>query len=335
MSDKRILIVEDEAVLAMTLEDSLHSMGYSVVGSVSTAEDAIKLAGEARPDLILMDIRIRGEKDGIAAAEEINRLYSNSIPIVYLTAHSNDKTLERAMKTQPYGYLIKPFRDRELHSTIEIALYKHRLMKRENAGPVAAVPASPAPAPAVPGPEKEPPLPVSFEKVILAVIDIPVFVLNRDMRIVYFNAALDRFFRKMGYLDAREDRSVFDVAPPSFLGTPQKYREVFETRRISRMEKTIIVDDRKATYSLVRIPLFEGETVRYVGVILREVSQDLQNRQRQREMYDSYQKLLAQLAEITELIQDDNDPKIQKISRIASDMVITLALMDPQWPKGR
>jgi hypothetical protein len=176
---------------------------------------------------------------------------------------------------------------------------------------------------------------VSFEKVILAVIDIPVFVLNRDMHIVYFNAALDRFFRKMGYLDAREDRSVFDVAPPSFLGTPQKYREVFETRRISRMEKTIIVDDRKATYSLVRIPLFEGETVRYVGVILREVSQDLQNRQRQREMYDSYQKLLAQLAEITELIQDDNDPKIQKISRIASDMVITLALMDPQWPKGR
>jgi hypothetical protein len=239
------------------------------------------------------------------------------------------------MKTQPYGYLIKPFRDRELHSTIEIALYKHRLMKRQNAGPVAAVPASPAPAPVASGPEEENRLPVPFEKVILAVIDIPVFVLNRDMRIVYFNAALDRFFRKMGYLAAREDQSVFDVAPPSFLGTPQMYREVFETRRISRMEKTIIVDDRKATYSLVRIPLLEGDTVRYVGVILRDVSQELQNSQKQREMYDSYQKLLTQLAEITELIQDDNDPKIQKISRIASDMVITLALMDPQLPRGR
>ena len=121
-----------------------------MAGTVSTAEDAIRMAGEVHPDLILMDIRIQGEKDGISAAEEINGLYH--IPIVYLTAHSDEKTLERAMKTQPYGYLIKPFRDRELYTTIEIALYKHRLRNREEGEGQAGVPvpAVSSPAPGAP-----------------------------------------------------------------------------------------------------------------------------------------------------------------------------------------
>ena len=118
MPDKRILIVEDETIVAMTIEDALQTMGYAVVGTVSTSEDAIKMAGTTRPDLILMDIRIQGEKDGIATAEEITAMYH--IPIVYLTAHADETTFRRAMKTQPYGYLTKPFRDRELHSTIEM-----------------------------------------------------------------------------------------------------------------------------------------------------------------------------------------------------------------------
>ena len=126
MPDKRILIVEDEAISVMTLEDSLHEMGYSVVGNAANASDAIKLAEEFRPDLILMDIHIKGDMDGIETAELINsRLH---IPIIYLTAHSDEKTIERATKTMPYGYLIKPFRMKEMYSTIEIALYKHRIM---------------------------------------------------------------------------------------------------------------------------------------------------------------------------------------------------------------
>jgi len=335
MPDKRILIVEDETIVAMTLEDALHGMGYSVAGTVSTADDAIRMAGEVRPDLILMDIRIQGEKDGIAAAEEINGLYH--IPIVYLTAHSDEKTLERAMKTQPYGYLTKPFRDRELYSTIEIALYKHRLRNQDDGKDQAGapVPAVPSPAPGAPAQEEAIPLPVAFEKVILEVIDIPVFVLNRDMHLVYFNAALERFFRKMGYLAAGENRSVFDLAPTSFLGTPKEYREVFLTRRISRAEKTIVVDDRRATFSLVRMPLLEGDEVRFVAVIFRDVSRELGSEQKLREMHESYEKMLGQIGEITQLIGDDKDPKMQKIAGIVSEMVITMTKMDPQWPKAR
>jgi two-component system, response regulator PdtaR len=335
MPDKRILIVEDETIVAMTLEDALHGMGYSVAGTVSTAEDAIRKAGETRPDLILMDIRIQGEKDGIAASEEINGLYH--IPIVYLTAHSDEKTLERAMKTQPYGYLIKPFRDRELYSTIEIALYKHRLRNREDGEGLAGapVPAETSPAPGTPAQEEAMPLPVAFEKVILEVIDIPVFVLNRDMHLVYFNAALERFFRKMGYLAAGRDRSVFDLAPSSFLGTPKEYREIFLTRRISRAEKTIVVDDRRATYSLVRMPLLNGDEVRFVAVIFRDVSRELGSEQKLREMHESYEKMLGQIGEITLVTGDDKDPKMQKIAGIVSEMVITMTKMDPQWPKAR
>ncbi|MFA7694349.1 MAG: response regulator [Methanoregula sp.] len=336
MTDKRILIVEDETIVAMTIEDALHGMGYSVVGPVSTAEDAIQKAGETRPDLILMDIRIQGEKDGIAAAEEINRLYH--IPIVYLTAHSDEKTLERAMKTQPYGYLIKPFRDRELHSTIEIALYKHRLrnMNEPGGGPVAApVSGAPVPAHTAPSPNKEIPLPAAFEKVILDIIDIPVFVLNRDLRPVYFNAALERFFRKMGYLAVGGNRAVFELAPTVFLGEPKEYREVFETGRICRREKTITVDDHRATYSLVRMPLLEGDTIRFVAVILRDVSRERVSEQKMHEMHESYEKLLAQLGEITQVTSEDPDPKIQKIAGIVGEMVITMTKMDPEWPKNR
>jgi CheY-like chemotaxis protein len=332
MPDKRILIVEDETIVAMTLEDALQGMGYSVAGTVSTAEDAIKMAGEARPDLILMDIRIQGEKDGIAAAEMINSLYH--IPIVYLTAHSDDKTLERAVKTQPYGFLIKPFRERELHSTIEIALYKHRLRNRENDGHgnqvEAPVPAAPAPAHEAPPQKEDQLLPEAFEKMILEVIDTPVFVLNRDLRPVYFNAAFERFFRKMGYLTSGRDLAVFKFAPPSFLGTPKEYREVLETGLISRTEKMITIDHHWAIYSLVRMPLLEGDAVWFVAVILRDVSRERGNEQKLREIRESYEKLLEQIGQITQITRDNEDPKMQKIAGLISEMVITMAKMNPQ-----
>ena len=226
MPDKRILIVEDETIVAMTIEDALQEMGYSVVGTVSTAEDAIKMAGDARPDLILMDIRIQGEKDGIAAAEEITAQYH--IPIIYLTAHADEKTFKRAMKTQPYGYLIKPFRDRELHSTIEIALYKHRLLQQRDETEQVAADEGSSPVTA-PVPDERLHYPRAIEKKILDMIDLPVFALNREMHLVYFNTALERLFEKLGYLTSRRDQSIFEVASLSFLGNPRDYRAVLES----------------------------------------------------------------------------------------------------------
>jgi two-component system, response regulator PdtaR len=339
MPEKRIMIVEDETIVAMTLEDALRNMGYTVVGPVSTADDAVRLAETEKPDLILMDIRIKGERDGISAAEEINE--KHNIPIVYLTAHGDDKTLERAMKTQPYGYLIKPFRDRELHSTIEIALYKHRLVrqgKKDNAPrippapvPQTAAPTSPVRPRSVPEPASPP---AALEKAILDIIDLPIFVIDSRMHLVYFNNALEQFFSRMGYLRISDDRPVFDLAPPEFLGTPRMYREVFETRRISRMEKTLVAGDRPVTYSLIRVPLCSRDEVRFVAVILRDISKEQQYEQKLREIQENYEKLLSHMGCITQLTGDARDPCMQEISKILSEMMVTMAKIDPERPGG-
>jgi len=124
-SEKKILIVEDEAIIACDLQRRLEQQGYTITAAVATGEDAIKKAGEDSPDLILMDIVLLGEIDGIEAAGQIRALYG--IPVVYLTAYADDRTLERAKLTEPFGYVLKPFDDRELRSIIEMALYKYRI----------------------------------------------------------------------------------------------------------------------------------------------------------------------------------------------------------------
>lgn len=125
---KRILIVEDEMVISMELAATLQRLGYETSGQVITGGDAIRHAGQFRPDLVLMDIRLQGEMDGIEAADQIKR--ACDIPVVFLTAHSDETTLQRAIAVQPSGYLIKPFRDRELYSTIELSLHKQDLRRR-------------------------------------------------------------------------------------------------------------------------------------------------------------------------------------------------------------
>ena len=121
----RLLIVEDEGIVALNIQTRLEGLGYNVVASVSSGEEAIQVAGETRPDLILMDIKLDGKVDGIEAAAEIRRLFQ--LPVVYLTAYTNDDTLNRAKLTEPYGYILKPFEARDLCTTIEVALYKYQM----------------------------------------------------------------------------------------------------------------------------------------------------------------------------------------------------------------
>ncbi|TVM17134.1 hybrid sensor histidine kinase/response regulator [Oceanidesulfovibrio indonesiensis] len=123
MNDVRIMVVDDERIVALDIRKTLERLGYSVPAVCSSGEEAVHTAGEVRPDLVLMDIRLNGEMDGVQAADEIYKRYS--IPIIFLTAYSDEETLQRAKRTEPFGYLIKPFAERELNSTIEIALYKY------------------------------------------------------------------------------------------------------------------------------------------------------------------------------------------------------------------
>jgi diguanylate cyclase (GGDEF)-like protein len=125
MAKAKILIVEDEGLTGAYIKKTLKDLNYEVTSVEFTGEEAIKKASQDKPNLVLMDIKLQGEMDGIQAAEEI-RTYLD-IPIVYLTAHSDEAMLERAKVTEPFGYVIKPFESRELHSVVEMALYKHQM----------------------------------------------------------------------------------------------------------------------------------------------------------------------------------------------------------------
>ena len=122
---ERILIAEDDGIIAARLRGFLTKLGYVVPVVVASGEEAVQQAAAVRPELVLMDIRLAGDLDGIEAGGQIRT--GLGIPLIYLTAYMDDTLLQRAKRTEPYGYLVKPVQDRELRATIEVALYRHRM----------------------------------------------------------------------------------------------------------------------------------------------------------------------------------------------------------------
>lgn len=129
MSGERIMVVEDESILVMLLKRKLHNYGYGEINWVDNGEDAVQNAESFKPDLILMDIVLKGDMDGIEAAHRINENFD--VPIIYLTACSSDEVLLRALETEPYGYILKPFREVEINANIKMALNKHNSQKKK------------------------------------------------------------------------------------------------------------------------------------------------------------------------------------------------------------
>lgn len=127
MQTKKILVVEDEVIVAQDIVQTLVSLGYDVPEFITTGEDALLKAKEIKPDLILMDIMLSGENDGIKTAELI--ISELNIPVVYLTAYSSEQVFEKAKFSRPYGYIVKPFDEINLYTTIETAIYKHGVQR--------------------------------------------------------------------------------------------------------------------------------------------------------------------------------------------------------------
>jgi PAS domain S-box-containing protein len=123
-----ILVVEDEAIVADDIKETLISLGYTIAGTAKSGETALEKVAETRPDLVLMDIHLASAMDGIEVAGQIHARYD--IPVIFLTAYADPALLERAKVTEPYGYVLKPYDERGLHSAIEMALYKHRMELR-------------------------------------------------------------------------------------------------------------------------------------------------------------------------------------------------------------
>ena len=124
MNTTQILVVEDENIVAKDIQNRLSRFGYEVTAVASSGEEALEKAAEFRPDLVLMDIMLRGKMDGTETAGKMRKQFN--VPVVYLTAYADDATLHRARTTEPFGYILKPFEEQALHTTIEMALYKHR-----------------------------------------------------------------------------------------------------------------------------------------------------------------------------------------------------------------
>lgn len=126
-TNPRILIVEDESIVAFAIEETLKSADYEVMTSIESGENAIKYLENEPADAVLMDIRLSGNLDGITTAQLIRDRFK--IPVIFLTAYSDTKTLGRAKVTEPYGYIVKPFKDQDLLCNLEMALYKHEKEK--------------------------------------------------------------------------------------------------------------------------------------------------------------------------------------------------------------
>lgn len=124
MEKLNIFIVEDESIVAKDIQNNLIKLGYNVLGIANNGKDAIEQIKETNPDVVLMDIMIKGDLTGIEVAEQIRKHVS--VPVIFLTAYADESTLSRAKVTEPYGYILKPFKEIDLHSTIEMAVYKHQ-----------------------------------------------------------------------------------------------------------------------------------------------------------------------------------------------------------------
>ncbi len=127
MSKTNVLVVEDESIVSKDIQLSLKKLGYHVVGAASTGEKALDLVRSEKPDIVLMDIMLKGDVSGIDTAEIVKKEFG--IPVIFLTAYADESTLSRAKVTEPYGYIIKPFKEIDLHTSIEMAVYKHKKEK--------------------------------------------------------------------------------------------------------------------------------------------------------------------------------------------------------------
>jgi PAS domain S-box-containing protein len=164
-----ILIVEDEPVVRLHLKSCLEQLGYAVLPPVSSYKGALKSFKEDEPNLVLMDIVLEGEYDGIHAAEEIAQEFK--VPVIFLTAYSDEKTIKRARVCQPFGYIVKPFREEDLKSSIEIALFKHQQEKllRDR---------------------------LSFNSYLLDSIEYPVVALDCNENIIFINPKIQQLLGK-------------------------------------------------------------------------------------------------------------------------------------------
>lgn len=315
----RILIVEDEFITGADLQRRLQKAGFEVPAVADTDRKAIAMAGELRPDLVLMDMTLKEEMTGIAAAKEIGRLYS--IPVIFLTAHSDESTVDDAIRSEPFGYLLKPVDDRALRTTIQMALYKHALEVRLREGE-------------------------EHYRAIARLVDESVYVISRDFTVTYVNQRAadiighlpeDVVGKPLVSVHPGEAGTALVAALNDVIATKKPFRN---TRRFEFADHTVWLDTSLIPFAT------DGEHVRSVlgiswditGRVLLEQAMEKEGLTRIEKNMEQFQVLndhirnpLQIIAALTTL---DNGPSTEKVLRqieIINDLVTRL---DKGWAES-
>ncbi|MFC1489484.1 response regulator [Thermodesulfobacteriota bacterium] len=247
---KKIIVVEDEAVIALRLQQRLSMMGYEVVALSHSSEESLEKARDLRPDLILMDIKIPGDIDGIAVAEIVKS--ELDIPVIFLTAFAEDQIIDRAKQAEPYGYIVKPFQDQELKAAVEIALYKKDMERRLH--------------------ESE----QQYRSMIDSMGDA-IHVVDRDLRFLIANPSLIRWNTELGLETEVVGRTLFEVFPFLDDTVAEEYQQIFDNGKNLISEERIRLNDRVFFTEVRKIPIFEKGIVERIITIIRDITQRKQN----------------------------------------------------------
>ena len=283
----RILVVEDQRLIAADIENTLKKLGYVVVGNVSSGEDAISKSDQLRPELVLMDVRLRGEMDGIQAAEIIRDRFN--VPVVYLTAYADEETILRAKKTTPFGYLVKPFNERELRATIEIAFYTHqmeRTLADERARRHAAE---------------------EFKILVDGVRDYAIFMLDGNGRVTTWNSGAERLKGYKGDEIIGKDFSIFYTEEARQAGHPKRLLETALREGRVEEENWRVRKDGTRFWASVIITAIRNESGTLIG--FAKVTRDLTERRlaeekREAERHEA-ERVLRESEEMFRLLVDE------------------------------
>jgi len=237
---KKVLIIEDEFITASALTVSLTEMGFDVVGTVDTGEGAVTAAGELKPDIILMDIILKGEMNGISAAENIRQMFD--IPVIYLTGQADDVTITNALESDPFGYILKPFEEKNLKTSITMALYKHDLDRKL----------------------------IESEKRYRAIAELAedsIHIFNPDYSIDYINTYGAQFF-KISHSEVVAI-PIEEIFPPDLMDQIREHLDkVFSNRQFLRATMHSRLHDSEFWLETIFVPIVsvEGEVVQVIGL---------------------------------------------------------------------